>query len=116
MVSDYFPTAPGTKWTFDQDSDGAKDQIVYTALAPAKVGRVTAIPIEQDENGSRTTLYYKVDNDDLLLLGTDPINPFSDPRPLIRANTLPTSGAGITSSRASQSTSMQTLRILARSR
>ncbi len=86
-VSDYFPVAPGTKWTFSQDSEGVKDEVVYTALAPVKVGRQMAVAMQQSENGSDTTLFYHVDDQSLLFVAIDPKDPFVEPRPLIRLNT-----------------------------
>ncbi|HEY3782054.1 MAG TPA: hypothetical protein VGL56_13295 [Fimbriimonadaceae bacterium] len=84
-VADYFPVNPGTKWTLSQDSDRSKDEVIYTALAPVKVGKLMANPIQFSEQGVDRTLYYRLDGQALLTV--DPNQPGNDPHPLIRMNT-----------------------------
>lgn len=83
-ISDYFPVAPNTRWTYSWDSNGLQDDLVFTALPPIKIGTTLCPEIQMSEAGMVTNFFYTVAATSLALVAIDPQQPFAQPRTLIQ--------------------------------
>lgn len=84
-VTDYFPLAPGTKWQYHERGKGISNLYIDEVKPAVKVGESPAVPIEtKNDDGSKTSRYYRVENDTVYLVANDPAKPLMVPVPILK--------------------------------
>lgn len=87
-VEDYFPTKPGTKWTYEQSVGKYSSIYVDEVLPPTDIQGKPAITIgTHDEDGVIQRRYYSIVGNTVNLLGYDPKKPLKDPHPILKFDT-----------------------------
>lgn len=91
QISDYFPLASGSKWTYAQTVNGSTEVLEYVAGPPTKVGKQNASPVSvSGSKGTQGTTYYYIENNTVQMVAYDPKSPLTDPRPILRVEAKPT--------------------------
>lgn len=85
-ASDYFPTAPGTRWVYEDQQGRQRVTVEDRAEAPVahEGGRLYPIATFQENQRFETT-YYRLDGDAVLLAGFDPKRLLERAYPILKA-------------------------------
>lgn len=83
-VEEFFPMKPGTVWRFEEKSGRSRFEVVEIANPVMRVGEVEATPIETRIQGQLAeTLYYRIQDNRVLMVAIDPRKPFEPPYPVV---------------------------------
>lgn len=83
-VKDYFPTAPGTTWTYRDTINKVESECEDKVLGSVTVEGVPTIAIHSriDDRSFETT-YYRIQNGEVILVAFDPKKPLKRPYPVL---------------------------------
>jgi hypothetical protein len=88
-AADFFPVLPGSQWSYEETERGSRRRSVFLDEAedPVLVGGKPAFVVAtRVSGGPRQRTYYRIEGDQVFVVGYQPDQPLADPIPILQAS------------------------------